>query len=427
MGSLTEHCLNVLAGILPSRRDLMERAYQHLTPEHFTDTTLNMMYIMFTRYYDTTGDILNRSALEDILRGSKVDEGTVAYYLEKFDLLLSQSVDEASFLWSLQQVRELSAERATGEVLVQAMEILRQGSQDTEGHVLKGHQEARAYALSQFAEIEGELTKQESPEGDTRDEGDQVLEEYAEAKRLVLTGQAGGFRLGIPSLDVVTGGLLPGELDLIVGYTSAGKTAMLVNLAWSVAVLQGKNVVIATTETLRTQVRRKLYCRHSMLPMFGLPAGIDSRELRAGTLSEDQEVAFQAVVDDYTKNPEYGHLDVIQVPYGATMSVIESRLLRIHRRRYPIHLVGIDYLQLLQGEKKRASDREEQSNIVKGGKRLATTFDDGAGVCVVSPWQVNRSNRDLAEKQGYYTLQATSETAEASNSADVIMSLLEPY
>ncbi len=426
MGNLTDHCRNVLAGVLPSRRDLLERAWQSLTPESFVDPKLCAMFQMLGLYYDKTGDVLTRSALEDIMNNSKADAGSVAYYLENFDLLLGMTVDESSFLWSLQQVRELSAERYTSEALVQAMEILNQGSKDTKGNILKGHQEARTYVLSQFAEIEGELTKQEAPEGDTRKEGNDVLEEYARAKHLALTGQSEGLKFGIPSLDNITGGLLPGELDLIVGYTSAGKTSFLVNLAWHAAMAQGKNVVIATTETLRPQVRRKLYCRHSRLPMFGLPEGLDSARVRGATLSSEEETVFQAVVDDYNNNPAYGHVYVMQVPHGATMAVLESRLLRVHRREFPIHFVGIDSLQLLSGEKKRDSDREEQSNIVKGAKRLAVTFDDGKGVCVASPWQVNRTNRDTAEKMGHYTLQATSETAESSNSADVILSLLEP-
>ena len=44
----------------------------------------------------------------------------------------------------------------------------------------------------------------------------------------------------------------------------------------------------------------------------------------------------------------------------------------------------------------------------------------------VSPWQVSRSARREAEKTGFYTADGLSETAEASNSADVIVTMLAP-
>ncbi len=43
-----------------------------------------------------------------------------------------------------------------------------------------------------------------------------------------------------------------------------------------------------------------------------------------------------------------------------------------------------------------------------------------------SPWQVSRAARMEAEKVGYYKLDATSETAETSNSTDLMIGLLAP-
>lgn len=104
---------------------------------------------------------------------------------------------------------------------------------------------------------------------------------------------------------------------------------------------------------------------------------------------------------------------------------MEARLLRV-RRQFPVDLLVIDYLALLRSERRRESDREELGSIIKAAKQLATTFDDGRGVPVISPWQVNRSSKEAAAKAGMYTTAALAETAEATNSSDVIVSLLEP-
>ena len=70
--------------------------------------------------------------------------------------------------------------------------------------------------------------------------------------------------------------------------------------------------------------------------------------------------------------------------------------------------------------------REELSEILKGAKLLSVGFDNGRGVPLVSPWQVSRAAREAAETLGQYTSAATSETAEATNSPDIILGLLAP-
>ena len=70
--------------------------------------------------------------------------------------------------------------------------------------------------------------------------------------------------------------------------------------------------------------------------------------------------------------------------------------------------------------------REELSSLMKDAKLLAVNFNNGAGVPLVSPWQVNRAAREQAEAEGMYTSKALSETAEATNSSDIILSLLAP-
>lgn len=425
MQTADDHGRVILSAIIPDNRDLLDEALRYLVPEHFVDSTLRMIYVLLERYVETTRAILPKHVLVDVLQRKGRDVGTVALVGEVYDSLAVTQVAESDFRWSLEQIRELAAERETERALTESMEILRRGATDEHGERVQGHQDARGHVLSKFALIDRELAMQDAPEGNIRDEASEMLADYAARKEAKISGHTGGVLFGVPSLDAKIGGLQPGELDLLVGYSASGKTSLACGqLAWSAAVEQGLNVVIATTETLRVQVRRKILARHSRLPKFGLENGLNSRHIKDGSLEPDEERVLREVIADFSTG-NYGKLYIAQVPRGAGISTLEARLLRV-RRQFPVDLLVIDYLALLRSERRRESDREELGSIIKAAKQLATTFDDGRGVPVISPWQVNRSSKEAAAKAGMYTTAALAETAEATNSSDVIVSLLEP-
>lgn len=425
MTTASEHAQILLSALIPDRRDLFDRALQHLTPDHFPDQTLRNMFVMLERYSEVTGAIITRDAIGDLLNRAGADPGKIALYQETFDLLESTQADEAAFRWSLEQLRELAAERSTGEALTQAMEILIRGAPGERGQILRGHREARSHVLQRFAEIDRGLSMQEAPEGDIRNEADDILADYATGAADRLAGRSTGVMFGIPALDNRTNGLGNGDLVLTVAYTGEGKTHLAVQLAWNASVMQGKNVVFVTTETIRSTVRRRLISRHSCQPHFEIPGGINSSDIKNFSLDADEREKFYQVVTDLSKNSSYGRCWIAQAPRSATMGWVESKLMRL-QRMFHIDLVIIDSLYLLRPEKRRNTDREELSSILKEAKQLSTTFNDGYGVPIISPWQVSRAAREQAERTGFYTPSALSETAEASNSADIIISLLAP-
>lgn len=426
MTTATEHGQALLAAIIPDRRDLLDRALQHLTEVHFPDTQLRAMYQMLEKYSEVTGAVMTRDACGDMLKSAGLDAGTILSYQETYDLIAEQQVDEAGFRWALEQLRELAAERATGGALTASMEILTRGATDDRGRTMKGHHDARDYLLQRLAEIDRDLTMQDAPEGDMRVEADDMLADYAEAKAAHASGLNLGVNFGVPALDAKVDGLQRGELVLVAGWTSDGKTSMCVQLAWSAAIEQHKNVVFFTTETVRAQVRRRLLARHSCLPAFGIPGGLNSRDIKKGSLNPALERQLHRVVNDMHTNPTYGRVYICQVPAGSSTAYLESKLQRLSRL-FSIDLVIMDYIGLLRSERKRVSEREEHSGNLKHCKQMAVTHNDGKGVAFVSPWQVSRTARIEAEKLGYYRSDALSDTSEAEKSADVIVTLLAPF
>lgn len=424
MATASEHSLIVLSAIVPDRRDLLERAIQSLSSAHFPDRVHAKIFDFLVRFADYTGGaVMPLKFLDDNLRG-KMDPGQAQLFSETYQLLAETTQEDAEFAWSLQQLKELAAEKATGDALTEAMEILRRGKAVNE-QTLHGHTDARARLLEAFQEIDHDLVRQEAPEGDLKDEADEMKADYAARKSDRERGFSRGIQFGIEELDRKIGGLQPGELTLVAGYSSDGKSSLCVHLAHSAAVEQGKNVVFMTTETLRPQIRRKLIARHSKMPIFEAPEGLNTRDLKSGTLPESQEPLLNRVIDDLTRNPSYGRLYIAQVPRAAGLASIEQRMYRI-QRKFNIDLVVVDYLALVMSSRRRGTAREEYADVVKDSKLLSVGFDNGRGVPLVSPWQVSRAARESAEKLGMYTSAALSETAEATNSADVIISLMAP-
>lgn len=421
MADAKEHGSEILAAIIPNRPDLLDKAQRYLTPEHFVDQAQQRLYKLLCRFSETTGHVLPQKYLDDLV--SKEKENSAYLILrETYISALQSKVHDGEFTWSVQRLRELHAERLTDEALVTAREILH-APEEEDG--LTRHQAARDHLAEALLAVERGLQLAESPEGMMNEEGDDILADYAARKKAREDGTSKSILFGIKELDDKTGGMQPGELIISAAYSSEGKTTLTIQAAWSAAVEQGKNVVFFSTETVRDQIRRKLISRHSKHPKFALANGLNSRDLKNGTLSPDEEKKFEEVVADLDGNEEYGRIYIVQVPRSATVASLESRMRRI-QTMFNIDLVVMDYLALLLPERGRNSTREELSDILKEAKKLATTFDDGRGVPFLSPWQVSRAAREDAERLGMYTSRALSETAEATNSADMIVSLLAP-
>jgi len=426
MASASEHAKWVLAAIIPDRRDLLDLALLRLSPDHFVDPVWKSIFLMLDKYLQATHGVLTKSAVSDILRNSGLtDPARVLDFEEKFDLLANTEVSEDSFKWSVEQLRELAAERATDKALTEAMTIKNHGLQLKKNEEpVRGHIAARNHIQTRFMEIDQELKIQDTPEGDITKEKQDILQEYYSKKELKDAGLAPGIFFGISDIDNKTGGIRPGELCLIAGYSSVGKSSVCVQLAWWASVMQGKNVVYFTGETGRETTRHRLISRHSRLPQFNLPEGLNNKWLRDGDIPEEFEPKFLEVVDDFTGNSGYGVCNVLMLPRGSSVATLESKITRL-QDEYNVDLVICDSLNLLASLRKRGSRTEESAETVKEAQNIVTTFNYGKGVPLVSPWQVNREGKKTADQTKFYTTLALAETAEATNSADIVIAFLE--
>ncbi len=171
-----------------------------------------------------------------------------------------------------------------------------------------------------------------------------------------------GLRTGFKELDVMTAGLQPSALNVLAARPSMGKTAFALTIAQNAALREGATVGIFSLEMSAVQLVTRMLCSE---------ARVDMSRVRNGQLSDRD---FQRLADTAGKMSEAK----IFIDDSADLTVME---LRSRTRRlmaeHGLGLIVIDYLQLMSGGGKNASENRQQeiSAISRGLKALARELD----------------------------------------------------
>jgi replicative DNA helicase len=165
-----------------------------------------------------------------------------------------------------------------------------------------------------------------------------------------------GLSTGLVDLDRMTAGLQSGELIIVAGRPSMGKTTLVMNMAEHVALEEKKAVAVFSMEMSGPQLAMR---------MIGSVGRVDQHQLRTGTFREDD---WPRLVDAVGKLNEAQ----IYIDDTAGLNVLEvrSRARRLHRQSGGLSMVVIDYLQLMSGtgggrEENRATEIAEISRSLK--------------------------------------------------------------
>ncbi len=182
-----------------------------------------------------------------------------------------------------------------------------------------------------------------------------------------LTGLATGFY----ELDDITCGLQPGDLVVVAGRPSMGKTTFALNLCDHVAVDTGTAAVIFSLEMAKKQIVQNMLCSR---------ARVNAHSLRKGILAESEWELITNTLGPLSEAPIY----VDDTP-GVSPTQIRAKARRL-KNRYDIGLIVIDYLQLMSVPKAE-SRQQEISVISRSLKALGRELD----VPIIAISQLNRA------------------------------------
>jgi len=211
-----------------------------------------------------------------------------------------------------------------------------------------------------------------------------------------------GVPTGFLDLDGMTAGFQKGDLIIVAGRPSMGKTAFALNLGQHAAMHadQKRGVAIFSLEMSKEQLVTRLLCSESK---------IDASRLRTGHLLETD---WGRLMNGAGKL----HDALIYIDDSPAISVLEMRAkCRRLKADKDIGIIIVDYLQLMRGGANSESRQQEISEISRSLKALAKELD----IPVVALSQLNRGLESRTDKRPM--MSDLRESGAIEQDADVIM------
>jgi len=212
---------------------------------------------------------------------------------------------------------------------------------------------------------------------------------------------------GVPSgysdLDQKTAGLQPGDLIIIAGRPSMGKTSLALNIAEHVGMEAGLPVAIFSMEMGAAQLTMRL---------LGSVGKLDQHKMRIGQLEDEDWPKLTNALGVLNEAP-------IFIDEGSALNSYEvrARARRLHRQQGKLGLIVIDYIQLMSSANDQSGENRatEVSEISRSLKALAKELN----VPVVALSQLNRSVESRPDKRPM--MSDLRESGAIEQDADVIM------
>jgi replicative DNA helicase len=210
-----------------------------------------------------------------------------------------------------------------------------------------------------------------------------------------------GIPTGYHDLDAKTSGLQAGDLLIIAGRPSMGKTSLALNMAEHVAIEVGLPVAVFSMEMGGTQLAMR------MLSSVGK---LDAHRVRTGRLNDDEWARLSYALGKMHEAPLY----IDETPALNPID-LRARARRLHRQCGKLGLIIIDYLQLMSVAGHGENRATEISEISRSLKSLAKELS----VPVIALSQLNRSLEQRPNKRP--VMSDLRESGAIEQDADVIM------
>lgn len=212
-----------------------------------------------------------------------------------------------------------------------------------------------------------------------------------------------GIKTGFTGLDVMTNGMHNGELIIIAGRPSMGKSALAMNIAEYVATEQGKGVGIFSLEMSKEQLALRSLCSR---------AKVSQQKLRAGKLRDEEWSKLTVHGGQLAEAPIF----IDDSPSSSSLEIrAKARRLK-SQKDVNLQLIIVDYLQMAVGSGRFENRQQEMASISRNLKALAKELEIPVIAC-------SQLSRQVEQRGGAKRPQLSDlrESGAIEQDADVVM------
>ncbi|MEM1273813.1 MAG: replicative DNA helicase [Pseudomonadota bacterium] len=226
------------------------------------------------------------------------------------------------------------------------------------------------------------------------------------------SGKLAGLSTGLTDLDKILGGLHNSDLLILAGRPSMGKTSLATNIAFAVAkafrkgtepgtASDGGVVGFFSLEMSAAQLAQRVLSESAEVP---------SELIRKGELNQDEFKRYLAAAQELETCPLY-----IDDTPALPIAQVAARARRLKRSPLGLHLLIVDYLQLLRANTNKDSRVNEISEITQGLKAIAKELN----IPVIALSQLSRQVEQREDKRPQ--LSDLRESGSIEQDADTVM------
>lgn len=173
-------------------------------------------------------------------------------------------------------------------------------------------------------------------------------------------GRVASVNIGLADLDRLLGGLHRSDMIILAARPSLGKTSLALNIARNAAIDQKAKVAIFSLEMGGEQLGNRL---------LSAEAGVDTQRLRLGQHDKAEEERVMEAIGGLSEAAIYVDDSALLRPME-----VRSKARRLHGE-VGLDLVILDYMQLMQGNRRFENRVQETSEISRSLKALARELD----------------------------------------------------
>ena len=231
----------------------------------------------------------------------------------------------------------------------------------------------------------------------------EVTQEVQQHYQMRNTDDVTGLPTSFKILDRMTSGLQKGDLIIVAGRPSMGKTSFAMNIAEYAGLTLKMPVAIFSMEMSSVQLCKRL---------ISSVGRIDAQKMRRGRFDDADWQRYTETVSLMSQAPFY-----IDDTGNLSVNELRSRARRLARKTGGLSLIVVDYLQLMRGSSKSSLENRatEISEISRGLKGLAREME----VPIIALSQLNRGVDARADKRPM--MSDLRESGAIEQDADIIM------